>query len=138
MARITATEAQAWGEKTKLRPALTSLDDALVDQIETETLSKLASVADTSTWVSSATTPAIVKTVICRLYVAWIIDRQYSEEVDLNAYAGILRTGAQGLIDGILDSSIDIPGAVVNADGLPSVYPDDCVEGPYFTMDAVF
>jgi hypothetical protein len=145
MARITLAEAAAWGEKTKLAPALVQLDAQLLDQIETEVIGNLAAVADTSTWVDTASTPSLAKTIIAKLYVAWLIDRQYSEDQELSAYAALLRASALSLQSGILDSTIDIPGATVNSDGLPSVYPNDDTTdrygqpyGPYFTMDAVF
>ena len=87
-------------------------------------------------------TPQLVKTVISKLYVAWVIDRQYSEDDDLSAYAALLRGTAQTLMAGIVSSEIDIPGAALGSsgDGLPSVYPtdNDPICGPAFTMDAVF
>jgi hypothetical protein len=100
----------------------------------------ISAVADTSSWIDSSTTPGLVKTLIAKFYVAWLIDRQYSEDEDLSAYAALLRATAMTLQTSILDSSIDIPNAVVNSDGLPSVYPTDAdpAEGPYFRMDNVF
>lgn len=143
---VTLQEAQAWGEKTKLAPAWQDgLDIALLEQVQVEVLGRVASVANTSTWTTSASTPSLVKTIIAKLYVAWLIDRQYSEDADLSAYAALLRTSAVTLLDGIVNSEIDIPGVVVEADGLPSVYPnDDTVDdygqpyGPFFRMDTVF
>lgn len=137
---ITLEEASAWGEKTKLAPALVSLDEELLGQVQAEVLGNLATVADTSTWLNSASTPSLAKTIIAKLYIAWIIDRQYSEDADLNAYAALLRASALSLQSGIMSSAIDIPGVVVTGDGLPSVYPNDTEnpEGPYFTMGAVF
>jgi len=140
---ITIQEAQAWGEKTKLAPAWVSgLDEALLEQIQAEVLANIASVADTSTWVSSVTTPPLVKTILAKLYVAWVIDRQYSEDADLSDYSALLRAGAMGLLTSIVESEIDIPGTVTATpgDGLPSVYPTDTDPecGPYFRMDAVF
>jgi hypothetical protein len=87
--------------------------------------------------VDSGGTPGLAKTIIAKMYVAWLIDRQYSEDEGLSDYATLLRTSATVLLDGILSSEIDIPGAVVNSDGLPSSYPTDNDPGPYFTMDAV-
>lgn len=147
MSLITLAEAQAWGEKTKLLPALSELDTDLLAQLEAETLAQVATVADTSTWSDSSTTPSLVKTILARNYVAWIIDRQYSEDEDLSNYSALLRTGAMLLLTGIMSSAIDIPGVITDSagDGLPSIYPtDDTVDrygnpyGPYFTMDAVF
>lgn len=138
MALITTQEAQAWGEKTKLLTALTTLDTDLLTQVEAEVLGRLAAVADTSTWINSATTPTLAKTIIAKFYVAWLIDRQYSEDEDLSSYAELLRSTAVALLDSIVSSEIDIPGVIVTGDGLPSSYPDDCTPGPYFTMESVY
>jgi len=145
---ITIQEARAWGEKTKLAPVWQNgLDEILLGQIQSEVLGNIASVADTSGWVDSASTPPLVKTIIAKMYVAWIIDRQYSEDEDLSAYAALLRATALSLQMGIVSSDIDIPGITVGdaGDGLPSVYPNDTTTdsagnpyGPYFTMDKVF
>jgi hypothetical protein len=145
MARITLAEAAAWGEKTKLAPALMSLDAELLTQVETEVIGNLAAVADTSTWLASDTTPTLAKTIIAKLYVAWLIDRQYSEDQELSSYAALLRASAMALQLQITSGAIDIPGVIVTGDGLPSVYPTDTTVdqfgqpyGPYFTMDATF
>lgn len=144
-ALITLQEAQAWGEKTKLAPAWSNgLDTALLEQVQAEVLGNIASVADTSAWTDSTNTPSMVKTIIAKFYVAWLIDRQYSEDEELSQYAALLRSTATSLQTGIMNSDIDlVPGT--SGDGLPSVYPNDSTVdrlgnpyGPYFTMDAVF
>jgi len=140
---ITIQDAQAWGEKTKLAPAWKDgLDTALLELIQAEVLGNVASVADTSAWLDPDTTPLLVKTLLSKFYVAWLIDRQYSEDEDLSAYAALLRTTAQTLLDDITTSEIDIPGVTPagGGDGLPSSYPTDTdpEEGPYFRMNAVF
>ena len=148
MALITLQEAQAWGEKTKLTPAWKDgLDELLLAQVQDEVLGYIAAVADTSSWTTSATTPGLIKTLIAKFYIAWLIDRQYSEDEDLSAYAALLRASATSLRDAIVNSDVDIPGVIVGnaGDGLPSSYPTDSTldsrgqpYGPYFTMDAVF
>lgn len=143
---ITLQEAQAWGEKTKLAPAWQNgLDQALLEQVQVEVLGNISIVADTSTWVDSLTTPGLVKTILAKMYVAWLIDRQYSEDAELSSYAALLRATALALQTNIVSSLIDIPGVIVESDGLPSVYPTDSTVdrygrpyGPYFTMDAIF
>ena len=145
---ITTQEARAWGEKTKLAPAWVNgqLDPDLLGQIQVEVLGNVASVADTSTWIDSDSTPAMVKTIIAKLYVAWLIDRQYSEDEELSEYAALLRATALSLQTSIREGDIDLPGAADTAgDGLPSVYPNDNTTdsagnsyGLYFTMDRVF
>jgi hypothetical protein len=143
MPLITINEAQAWGEKTKLAPVwLSGLDNVLLAQIEAEVIGRISTVADATLWIDTASTPPLVKTIIAKMYVAWIIDRQYSEDEELSAYAALLRATALQLQQGIVDSEIDIPGVVVGdaGDGLPSSYPTDTDPscGPYFRMDTVF
>lgn len=144
---VTLAEARAWGEKTKLAPAWEEGFDAdLLAQVQVEVLGNVSAVADTSTWLDSTTTPSLVKTIIAKLYVAWLIDRQYSEDADLSDYAALLRATALSLQTAIVNSDIDLPGAgAVAGDGLPGMYPLDTTldsqgnpYGPYFTMDAVF
>jgi len=145
---ITLQEARAWGEKTKLQPAFQSgLDSDLLTQIQVEVLGNVAAVADTSTWIDSDTTPGLIKTILSKLYVAWLIDRQYSEDEELSAYAALLRATALSLQMSIVSSDIDLPGSSTDdpGDGLPSSYPTDTTTdsagnpyGPYFTMDKVF
>lgn len=145
---LTLADVRAWGEKTKLAPAWENgLDASLLSQIQVEVLGKLASVADTSTWVDPISTPSLAKTIIAKLYVAWLIDRQYSEDEDLSSYAALLRATALSLQTSIIDGDVDIPGVATETpgDGKPSIYPDDQTVdrygnayGPYFTMDAVF
>jgi hypothetical protein len=136
--RITLQDAQAWGEKSKLLPALSEFDTDLLGQVEVEILGKLGQVADTSTWLTPSATPELAKTIIAKMYVAWVIDRQYSEDDDLSAYAAMLRASAVALQTAIISSEIDMPGVVVTGDGLPSSWPDDTTPGPYFCMDAVY
>lgn len=138
---ITIQEARAWGEKTKLAPAFQNgLDSDLLTQVQVEVLGNIAAVADTSTWLDSDTTPTLVKTIIAKLYVAWLIDRQYSEDEELSQYAALLRATALNLQMAIVSSDIDLPGSNQDTpgDGLPSVYPTDDTIGPYFSMEAVF
>src|SRR3954469_22387678 len=128
MALITLADAQAWGEKTKLAPAWKDgLDLPLLDLVEVEVLGNMGTVADTSTWINPDVTPGLVRTIISKLYVAWIIDRQYSEDEGLSEYGALLRATATTLMTSITESEIDIPGATPGdaGDGLPSVWPDD-------------
>jgi len=125
MARITPTDAQGWAESTKLN--LSTLDVSLVGQIEQEILSRLDSVFVTTGWTDSTNTPALVKVIISKMYVAWFYDRQYSENQSQgNDYAAMLRVNAEMLMSGLLDGTIDIPGEPGTGMGLgPSFYPND-------------
>lgn len=124
MARIVLADAQGWVEPTKL--TLSSLDSALLNQIEGEVLARLATVYDTSTWLDDLTTPLVVKVIIAKTYAAWLYDRQYSEnQTSGNDYAAMLRANAEMLITGLIDGTIDIPGVSAIGSGVPSYYPND-------------
>lgn len=124
MARITATDAQGWGEPTKLD--LSTLNTSLLSQLETEILTRLSSVYDTSTWTDNTNTPAIVKVVIAKTYVAWLYDRAYSENQDEgNDYAALLKLNAEMLMSGLIDGTIDIPEQPPGVTRGPVYYPND-------------
>jgi hypothetical protein len=124
MARILLADAQAWAESTKL--TLTPLDAALLSQVETQVVSQLDNALDVTTWVNDVTTPEIVKTIIAMLYVAWLYDRQYSEDQEQgNDYAALLRAQAAALLAGLIDGSIIIPGNEVENVGAPEFFPTD-------------
>jgi hypothetical protein len=146
---VTLADISAWGEKTKLAPALVAIDELLLQQVTAEVLAHMGVVANTAAWTNDTNTPVMVKTIIAKMYLAWLIDRQYSEDEDLSAYSALLRAGAVSLQTLIETSQIDIPGVTdvddTAGDGLPGMYPldntvDSCGNpyGPYFTMDAVF
>jgi hypothetical protein len=123
MSRITVLQARAWGEQTKLD--IGELDTDLLAHLEGEILARISNVVDTSTWVDELTTPALVQTIITKMYVSWLYDRQYSEDLDQgNAYAARLMLNAETLIEGIIDGTIVIPGTDTDA-GLPAFYPND-------------
>lgn len=131
---ITVSEAQAWAEGTKL--TIASLDTNLEQHLSTETIVRLSSVADTTTWTDSTSTPKIVRTIISKLYVAWLYDRQYSEDIaDGSAYADRLKLNAEMLIAGILDGTIEIPGVVNTGSGTPGFYPTDASSAMTPTFD---
>lgn len=125
MARITPSDAQGWGERTKLD--LSTLDASLLNQLESEVIGRLNSAYDTTLWVDDTTTPELVRTIIAKMYVSWFYDRQYSENQDEgNDYAALLRANAEALMTGLLDGTIDIPGVPQVGSGLgPIYYPND-------------
>jgi hypothetical protein len=129
MVRVTQPAVKAWTEATKMGNAagVVTLDTELLDQLEDETLSRLQGAGyETSTWTDSSTTPRIVRLAIAKLYVSWLIDRQYSEDEDLNAYAQRLAANAETVIAGLVDGTLVIPGSPEGEGiGQPSFYPND-------------
>lgn len=152
MARVTQPQVAAWAEASKMGTSagIVSLDTNLLDQLEAEVISRLSGAGfDTTTWVDASTTPSIIRVAIAKMYVSWIIDRQYSEDEDLNAYAARLDANAAGVIEGLVSGEIIIPGSPEVA-GQPAFYPtdessaqrptfDDPSLGPaHFSMGQVF
>jgi len=123
MSRISIREAQAWAEGTKL--TISILDTDLLDHMEEEVVQQLASGFDISTWTSETTTPKLVRTIISKLYVAWVYDRTYSEDIEQgNGYADRLKSNANNLLAGLLAGTIELPG-VPDVSGSPVFYPTD-------------
>lgn len=134
---ITLAQAQAWTDSEKLTVA--ALDDALLTQVQDQVLALLAnSQYDTSTWSSTGTTPSLVQDVIAMLYVAWLYDRTYSEDIDDgNAWSKLLRQTAAANIAGILDGTFILIGVTVanpNQD-TATFYPNDDSSAMEPTMD---
>lgn len=124
MALIDAADANAWTESTKLK--FTGLDPALLEQVESQVLGRIASQFDTSTWVDRDATPKMVRSIVAMFYVSWHYDRSYSEDQEQgNDYAALLRAQAESLIAGILDGSIAVPEVPGDEPGGPAFYPTD-------------
>jgi hypothetical protein len=120
---ITVGEAQAWAEGTKL--TITSLDTNLEQHISEEVIRRLDSAFDVTLWVDATGTPKLIRTIISKLYIAWLYDRQYSEDIEQgNNYADRLKQNAEALMTGLLDGTIVLPG-VPDVAGSPVFYPTD-------------
>lgn len=129
MSRITQQQAAAWGEPSKMATALAALDVPLLDQLESELLGRISSYGiDTSTWISDTTTPKLIQTIIAKKYVSWLVDRQYSTDVDLSAYAARLDANAELLMTGLASGQIDLPDTISTV-SQPSFYPNDMSSG---------
>jgi len=132
MSRITVAEAKAWADGTKL--TISTLDADLLDHLEEETIRQLTGF-DATTWVDATTTPKLVRTIIAKLYVAWLYDRQYSEDIDQGSnYADRLKTNANNLIAGLIAGTIELPG-VLDVSGSPTFYPTDASSAMTATTD---
>lgn len=138
MARVTQLQVKSWTENTKMGNAvgIVSLDTELLTQIEDELLARLQGAGyDTTTWLDANTTPSTIRTAIAKKYVSWIIDRQYSEDEDLNAYAARLDANAESIMTGLVDGTIVIPGTPEVSISQPSFYPNDASSASKPTYD---
>lgn len=124
---VTVAEVQSWLEVTKL--TIADFDAELESTAQATAFGVLGDVFDTSTWVSPATTPVLVRKAIAMLVAAWTYNRQYSEEdPDGSAYARWLEEKAYALLEGIKSGDIDlveVPDNVAAIAGTISFYPDD-------------
>jgi hypothetical protein len=134
MAHITVPEAQAWAEGTKLTVA--SLDAELEAHLAEEVIRRLDSGFDVTGWTNETTTPKLVRTIIAKLYIAWLYDRAYSEDIEQgNNYADRLKINAEALMQGLLDGTIELPGADAGTFGEPAFYPTDASSAQEPTFD---
>src|SRR5689334_17488282 len=124
MAHITVEEAQAWADGTKL--PLGAIDTDLEAQLAEEIIRRLDSGFDVTGWVDNTNTPTLVRVIIAKLYVAWLYDRQYSEDIEQgNNYADRLKLNVEALMLGLLDGTIELPGVDVGISGTAVFYPTD-------------
>lgn len=150
MARVTVAQVQGWLDPAKL--TIVTLDTQLINQLETEIISRLAVAFDTSTWTNDTTTPELIKVIISKTYASWLINRFYSENQDEgNDYANGLLENAEMLISGLLNGTITIPGGPTpSTPRIASFYPNDAssaqeptyddmsLGGPYFSLGRSF
>ena len=137
MAHIEIQDARDWAEQTKM--ALDSLETNLLAQVEAMVLGRISKAYDISMWATAATTPTLVKKIIAMFYVADLYDRQYSEDAETGSpWSSYLRGSAEALIEGIVDSTIDLidldPGQTAPS-GSPSFYPTDASSAQQPTAD---
>jgi len=127
MAHITANEAQAWAEATKL--TVTSIDADLEASVSDLILSHLATQFDVSMWVDNNTTPKVVRRVIAMNYIAYLIDKTYNQsEPSTDSYARLLRARVDLVISGLLAGQMvltDDPNPADAQAGQPMFYPTD-------------
>jgi hypothetical protein len=150
MAHITLDEANAWLEPTKL--ALTAIDENLEHQVVSLIYGRLAPVFNTSSWVNSAGTPEIIRTIIAMHYIAWTYDKFYSDDAEANAYAQTLRAVADANLQALLNGDVELVEQPTANDEIkkPSFFPNDISSaneptpdrpsdgGPAFTMGSIF
>lgn len=124
MVRITVEEVRGWVEVTKLN--VQDLDLNFLPQLETEVLAKISTVYDTTTWIDAASTPALIRVILTKMYAGWIYDRAYSEnQSEANPYAAMLKENAGMLLQGLIDGTIELPGIPATSSPNPSFYPND-------------
>lgn len=145
MTRITVQEAQGWVEGTKFAvfdalgqgDTFATNDTNMLNQIEVEVLARVAVAYDTSGWTNSTNTPELIRVAIAKKFVAWLYRRQYSESIaeDDAAYAALLDSNSELIIQGIVDGTIEIPSLPSSATSTPLFYPTDASSAMEPTVD---
>src|SRR4051794_23464143 len=108
MAHISASEVNAWLEETKL--SLSLLNAPLEQTASNFVIQKLAKFFDVSTWVSTATTPELIRNLIAMYYASFEYDRAYADDAtDTSNYAFILRRLVDTNINGLINGDIVLP-----------------------------
>lgn len=133
---ITADEANAWAEKTKLN--FGELDIELENAQATQVLARVSQVYTVTSWVDASTTPALIRKIIAMLYAGWYFQRTYSEDSNINTYGIMLVTQAETLIDGIISGAIvivDVPPGTDLQLSVPVFYPNDTSSALTPTID---
>jgi hypothetical protein len=126
MARIELGDAQAWLEPSKAE--LDEFDVDLLEQVETQVLSALVGTGyDTSTWVDTTSTPDLIKSIISMLYASYYLQRQYSEDQEVdNPWAKRLYDMATANIRGLISGTLTLTDTSdFTVAGAPAFYPTD-------------
>lgn len=134
MARVLREEVQGLVERTKV--PLVALDLDMLAHLEEIILAKVGTVYTTTTWVDSASTPPLIKTIISMKYASFHIDKAYAENQDSgNDYAARLDQSADSLLRGLVDGTITLPGIIAANPSSPSFYPNDASSAQQPTPD---
>lgn len=141
MAILTSELVNAWTDKDRYN--LTTLDATLADQIAAQVIGQASQAFDTATWVSSATTPDLIKSVMAMLYVGRVYQARNIDTVDdISFYGSKLILDAEALLENIISGAtkITLNGVVLesigSANGALIFEPTE--SEPLFYMDMLF
>lgn len=100
MPLITLEDAKPWSTG---RLELDSLDDVLANQVGSQVIARVSPVFETSGWLTPNTTPTLIKSIICMIYVGREYQKHHVTEVsELDYYGTKLIEDANLLIDSLL------------------------------------
>jgi len=147
MALINTDDVQAWFTTDRLSLDLT---DDLVEEknVSAEVLAVASTRYDVSTWITRATTPQLIKSIISARVAAIRYSKQYADQLDEIVYADWLNNWATDILKGVVDGTIPLTdvSAVDLADAQTAAgatfYPTDASsvddQAAKFTMDMTF
>lgn len=141
---INIDDVQSWFTENRL---LLDADDLLTEEtdVSNEVLSTVASRYDVSAWVSRATTPTLIRSVISCRVAAIRYRKHYADQLDEENYAVWLDNWFTMILEGIVNGQIqlldapDLETALASAG--PEFYPTDVssVDDPAaFSMGKTF
>ena len=141
MTILTTALVNAWTDKDRLN--LTALDLDLESQIASQVIAQASQAFDTSTWVSEATTPTLIKSVMAMMYVGRIYQNRNIDSVDdLTFYGSKLIQDANSLLNNIISGLIvlrDAGGGGGGPGGSPAQISYEPIESdPMFSMEMIF
>ena len=141
MTILTSALVNAWTDKDRLN--LTALDSNLESQIASQVIAQASQAFDTSTWVSEATTPTLIKSVMAMMYAGRIYQNRNIDSVDdLTFYGSKLIQDANTLLENIISGLIvlkDASTGVVVPMASPAQISYEPIESdPMFSMEMIF
>lgn len=144
MALIVTDDVQAWFTDDRL--LLNTTDDLLEEvNISAEVLAMVSTRYVITTWVSPATTPLLIKSVISARVAAVRYAKHYADQLEESSYSDWLNMWAMDILKGIVGGSIPLTDVsasellVAQDAASVSFLPDDATTpSARFTMDMSF
>lgn len=147
MALINTDDVQSWFTTDRLSLEIT---DDLPEEvnISAEVLATASTRYSTTTWVTIATTPRLIRSVISARVAAIRYNKHYADQVDELPYGEWLHKWSMNILDGIINGTIpllDVPSAdltLAQKTASATFYPTDASsvddQAAKFTMDMSF
>jgi len=148
MALITTDDVQTWFTDDRL---LLDITDDLPEEtnVSAEVLATVSTRYTTTTWITAATTPRLIRSVISARVAAIRYSKHYADQLDELLYADWLNKWAMDILEGIVSGAIPLLDIVTSADltaaqeaASAKFYPTDTSsvddQAAKFTMDMSF
>ena len=140
MAILTTALVNAWTDKDRLN--LTTLDNDLESQIASQVIAQASQAFDTSSWISEATTPMLIKSVMAMMYAGREYQNRNIDAVDdITFYGSKLIQDAEALLNNIISGLIvlkDTTNTVVPMSTSSKISYEPIESNPAFSMEMIF
>lgn len=135
---VEVEDVNAWLDVKKAN--ITTLEDELLEQVESQVLGVMQLRYDTETWVLPTSTPLLVKRIISMLYAGWHYLKIYSTDDSSSDYGEMLLRDAETLLTSISNGAISIPDSVlvpvVSISIGSLISPESILTEPKFSMES--